>query len=107
MTQSWCQDLPDYIQSRYSVEKAVNQPNQTDLQTLVDAYVQRPIRIEEAAEYLGVSKSHLYKLTSKSEIPHYKPNGKTIYFKRIDLDNWALRRRVASREEVRNNAQSR
>ncbi|MGB5873537.1 MAG: helix-turn-helix domain-containing protein [Bacteroidota bacterium] len=87
----------------------MDQSNQTqpDLQTLIAAYMQRPIRLEEAAEYLGVSKSYLYKLTSKSEIPHYKPNGKTIYFRREDLEKWALRRKVASREEVRHNVQSR
>lgn len=107
MTLCWCQETPDPIQSQFFVEKAVDKPNQPDLQSLIAAYVQRPIRLEEAASYLGVSKSHLYKLTSKSEIPHYKPNGKTIYFKRGDLDNWVLRRRVASREEVRQNAQSR
>lgn len=27
----------------------------------------------EAAAYMGVSKSYLYKLTMKGEIPHYKP----------------------------------
>jgi excisionase family DNA binding protein len=74
-----------------------------NLQELLDALMERPMRLEEAAKYLGVSKSHLYKLTSKSEIPHYKPSGKTIYFCRKDLDTWALRRRVASREEVKHN----
>jgi excisionase family DNA binding protein len=85
----------------------VDQPTESDVQAFIAAYIQRPIRLEEAAEYLGVSKSYLYKLTSKSEIPHFKPKGKTIYFRRVDLDNWALRRKVASREEVRRNVQSR
>lgn len=37
---------------------------------------------DEAAVYLGVSKSFLYKLTMRKEIPHYKPNGKLCFFER-------------------------
>lgn len=39
------------------------------------------LTIDECAEYLGVSKSHLYKLTSRGILPHFKP-GKRIYFRR-------------------------
>jgi len=30
---------------------------------------------EEAAKYMGISKSYLYKLTMRQQIPHYKPMG--------------------------------
>jgi hypothetical protein len=30
----------------------------------------------ETAQYMGISRSYLYKLTMKCEIPHYKPLGK-------------------------------
>lgn len=49
------------------------------------------LRINEAAEFLKVSKSYLYKLTSLQLIPFYKPSGKLIYFKKQDLIEWALR----------------
>ncbi len=39
----------------------------------------------EVAEYLGVSQSQIYKLTMNMEIPHYKPQGKTIYFDKKEL----------------------
>ncbi len=39
------------------------------------------LTIEEAAEFLSVSKSYLYKQTSAQAIPHYKPTGKRCYFK--------------------------
>lgn len=42
----------------------------------------------EASEYLDISKSHLYKLTMNRNIRFYKPNGKKIYFKKNDLDNY-------------------
>jgi excisionase family DNA binding protein len=41
---------------------------------------------EEAAQYLNVSKSHIYRLTSLDRIPHYEPNGRKIYFNKGDLD---------------------
>ena len=43
---------------------------------------------DEAARYMGISKSYLYKLTMKQEIPHYKPMGKMVYFNRVELENW-------------------
>ena len=48
----------------------------------------KPFTFVEAAEYLGVSKSHLYKLTSKNLIVHFKPAGKKIYFKKNDLNSY-------------------
>lgn len=46
---------------------------------------------KEAAEYCDLSIDYLYQLTSKGQIPHYKPRGKKIYFKRVELDDWLLR----------------
>lgn len=54
------------------------------------------LTIEEASEYLKVSKSCIYKLTSNKEIPYYVPGGKKIYFRKEELDNWILESRVDS-----------
>lgn len=54
----------------------------------------------EACDYLELSQSHLYKLTSTGSVPHYKPNGKKIYFKRSELDDWLLRNRNTTSEEI-------
>jgi excisionase family DNA binding protein len=45
---------------------------------------------EEAARFLDIEKSYLYKLTSAGIVPYSKPNGKKIYFSKADLENWAL-----------------
>ena len=58
------------------------------------------LNFEEALSYLKVSKSFLYKMTSKGEITYYKPNGKLIYFKRSDLDDWMLRNEVSGTNEL-------
>lgn len=42
----------------------------------------------------GLSKSHLYKLTCTRQIPHYKPNGKHIYFDRNEVEAWMKQNRV-------------
>lgn len=46
---------------------------------------------EEAAEFLGLKPSYLYKLTSNKEIRFFKPQGKLIYFKKEDLETFLLR----------------
>lgn len=62
------------------------------------------LNFNEAAIYLELSHSHLYKLTSSGTIPFYKPNGKKLYFKRLELDNWILRHRQSTKEELQQHA---
>ena len=59
---------------------------------------------DEAARYLGISKSYLYKLTMERGIPYSKPLGKVCYFERADLDNWLRKNRVATKEEIQQQA---
>ena len=54
----------------------------------------------EAAIYLEVSHSHLYKLTSTGTIPAYKPNGKKLYFNRQELNKWLLSNRQTSLSDI-------
>lgn len=49
---------------------------------------------DEAAAYMGISKSYLYKLTMKGAVPHYKPMGKMCYFNRNELEQWLQTNRV-------------
>jgi len=46
------------------------------------------LSFDEASEFLNLSKSYLYKLTSSGQIPHYKPQGKMLYFEKSELENW-------------------
>ena len=57
------------------------------------------LNVEEAAIYLKISKSHLYKLTMNRRIPYYKPS-KIILFKKSELDDWIKRFRVQTEEEI-------
>ena len=48
------------------------------------------LSFKEASQYLDLSESSLYKLTSNSRITFHKPNGGKLYFKKSDLDQWML-----------------
>ena len=52
----------------------------------------------EACMYLGISESYLYKLTSAKKIPHYKPNGRLVFFNREELKLWAMRNPAISKK---------
>ena len=58
------------------------------------------LNLNEASKYLDISPSHLYKLTSTRQIPHFCPQGKKLYFKRDELDQWLQRNRQASADEI-------
>lgn len=60
----------------------------------------------EAAVYLGWSMSYLYQQTKLHMIPHYCPMGKTLYFDRLELEEWMKRNRVKTNDEAQNEALS-
>lgn len=62
---------------------------------------------EEAAKYLGVSKSCLYKWTMSRAIPHYKsPTGKMCFFNRKEIEAWMQSCKVATNDELEQQAQA-
>ena len=61
---------------------------------------------EEAARYMGISRSYLYKLTMTRKIPHYKPTGKVCYFDRRELEEYLHSNRIATDAEINSKAQS-
>lgn len=71
-----------------------------NIEALLHQQEDRPFTLEEAARYIGISKSHLYKLTSEKKIPHYKPQNKKIYFEKTELKNWILTNRNSSEQEL-------
>ncbi len=57
------------------------------------------LSLNEASEFLKLSKSCVYKLTSAKKIPHFVPGGKKIYFKKSDLGDWLLKNRIPPTSE--------
>ena len=62
------------------------------------------LNVTEAAEYLGISKSTIYKLTCSHTIPFYKPLGKTIYIDRKDLIDWMKTNQYKSQKQLQDDA---
>ena len=68
--------------------------------------IKEVLTLEEAAEYMGLKKSYLYRLTHEKRIRHYKPNNKKIYFKVEDIIAWLTSNPILTDEELSEQAQS-
>ena len=84
-------------QEELILDKLSELANKLDEQNLLQKTV---LNFNEACSYLDVSQSHLYKLTSTRQIPHFCPQGKKLYFNRTELDVWLQRNRQSTNEEI-------
>lgn len=64
------------------------------------------LTLEEVAQYTGLKKSYLYKLTAAKAIPHYKPVGKNCFFRRTELEEWLTTNPVATVADLNGRAQA-
>ena len=62
------------------------------------------LTFNETADFMGISKSCLYKMTMNRTIPHYKPNNKMIYFKLEDVEAYLLSVRIKPQTEIETGA---
>ncbi len=82
------------------IDKLTEIANKLDEQNLLQKTV---LTFNDACKYIDVSPSHLYKLTSARQIPHFCPQGKKLYFRREELDQWLQRnRQVTASEGIQN-----
>ena len=58
------------------------------------------LNLDEAAKFMGISRSTLYKMTHEQTIPFYKPNGKMVFFEKADLLTWIRQNRYSSKAEI-------
>lgn len=89
------------------LEKAVSEQMgvlKTELRSLLEDAQLCPKEVltsDEAAAFLGVSKSNIYKLTMGRKIPYYKSQGgKLCYFDRQEIIGWMKAHRVSTQEEL-------
>ncbi len=62
------------------------------------------LSVNEAATYLGISLSLMYKLTYRRALPVYKPSGGKVYLKREDLLAYMTKNRLMSQDEIEQEA---
>ena len=63
------------------------------------------LSFEEASRFLNLSKSYLYTLTSGNLIPHYKPQGKMLYFEKTELEAWLRQNPIRTQAQTEAEAQ--
>jgi excisionase family DNA binding protein len=61
---------------------------------------ENPLNVQQAAAFLGLKPSYIYNLCHFGKLPHFKPGGKKIVFKQLDLENYLYRNRKAADFEL-------
>ena len=97
----------------YGMETKETKQLSVEQQAIVDAISanilisqKEVLTVDECAKYLGLSKSYVYKLTMRQQIPHSKPLGKCVFFSRVEIEQWLLSNRVATADELTDRAQA-
>ena len=94
------QTLLEQIAQKQSAQEA--QLARIEQYTLLAA--KQVLTAEDVVLLTGLKKSYLYKLTALRQIPHYKPNGKCIFFDRHEIEQWQKQNRVATELECEQGA---
>jgi len=71
-----------------------------EIQKLTLLGAKQALTMDDTAKLTGLSKSHLYKLCMEKKIPHYKSGGKCTYFDRDELNNFLLKRKIKTTDEI-------
>ena len=53
----------------------------------------KTLTLDETCKYTGYTKSYMYKLTSRKQIPHLK-RGKKVFFDKDELDAWLRQNKI-------------
>ena len=64
----------------------------------------KPLTVEQAADFTGFSAAYIYKLVHLKKIPCFKPEGGKILFSPDDLKAFVYRNRQAAGYEVQEQA---
>lgn len=88
-----------FYQKMYVMSEDLNQLAEQVKASIINCF-KEVLTSDEAAAYCGFSKSYLYKLTMRRQIPHFKPAGKMCYFNRKELEDWLQSNRIATDEEI-------
>ena len=63
--------------------------------------ITKPLNVDEAAQFTGLSKAYLYKLVHMGKVPHYKPTGGKVFFKQSELEEFIFQGRRSADYELR------
>ena len=89
------------MESNDVILKKLNQ-----LEILIVSTAKQILTVEDLINYTGFSRSYIYKLVHKSIIPYSKPNGKTLFFQKNEIDEWLLQNKSSSISQLEKKANS-
>lgn len=58
------------------------------------------LNAKQAANYLSLALPTLYGLVQRREIPHSRPGGKKLYFRKDELTDWMQKNRRKTKAEI-------
>jgi prophage regulatory protein len=87
------------MESNDVILKKLNQ-----LEILIVSTAKQILTVEDLINYTGFSRSYIYKLVHKSVIPYSKPNGKTLFFQKNEIDEWLLQNKSFSNSQIKQKA---
>lgn len=87
------------------IKESIHEEIETFLKGLNQKTIHERMNLVETAQYLGVSKSAMYKFTMNRKIPFNK-FGRRIFFYTKDIDNWLKENApyYKSKDEISNEA---
>jgi excisionase family DNA binding protein len=66
----------------------------------------KPLTVEQAAEFTGFSQAYIYKLVHLKKVPCFKPEGGKILFSLDDLKAFCFRNRQSASYELQERAEA-
>jgi prophage regulatory protein len=76
------------------------------LETLIIGTSKQIFTVEDVVNYTGFSKSYVYKLVHNNILPYSKPNNRTLFFTKTEIDEWLMKNKSKSISQIEQEAVS-
>lgn len=74
------------------------------LENLIIGTSKQIFTVDDVVNYTGFSKSYVYKLVHHNILPYSKPNNRTLFFVKSELDEWMLQNKSKSISQIEKEA---
>lgn len=76
------------------------------LETLIIGTSKQIFTVDDVVNYTGFSKSYVYKLVHNNILPYSKPNNRTLFFTKTEIDDWLMKNKSKSISQIEQEAAS-
>ncbi|UUW07870.1 helix-turn-helix domain-containing protein [Flavobacterium plurextorum] len=76
------------------------------LETLIIGTSKQIFTVDDVVNYTGFSKSYVYKLVHNNILPYSKPNNRTLFFTKTEIDEWLMKNKSKSISQIEQEAVS-